>query len=32
MARIKASPFVPHKGGIRGFICEVESGRLREVT
>lgn len=29
-ARIKASPFVPHKN-IRGFVYEVESGRLREV-
>src|ERR671926_1390795 len=31
MARIKASPFIPHKDGIRGFIYEVETGRLREV-
>jgi carbonic anhydrase len=30
-ARIKASPFVPSKN-IRGFVYEVESGRLREVT
>ncbi len=29
-ARIKASPFVPHKN-IRGFVYEVETGRLREV-
>jgi carbonic anhydrase len=29
--RIKASPFVPHKHSIRGFVYEVESGRLREV-
>jgi carbonic anhydrase len=29
-ARIKASPFVVHKH-IRGFVYEVESGRLREV-
>jgi carbonic anhydrase len=29
-ARIKASPFVPHKK-IRGFVYEVETGRLREV-
>ena len=29
-ARIKVSPFVPHKN-IRGFVYEVESGRLREV-
>jgi carbonic anhydrase len=30
-ARIKASPFVPHKV-IRGFVYEVETGRLREVA
>jgi carbonic anhydrase len=29
-ARIKANPFIPHKM-IRGFVYEVESGRLREV-
>jgi carbonic anhydrase len=29
-ARIEANPFVPHKN-IRGFVYEVESGRLREV-
>jgi len=32
IARIKASPFVPHKDSIRGFVYEVESGRLREVV
>jgi carbonic anhydrase len=32
IARIQASPFLPHKDGIRGFVYEVESGRLREVT
>ena len=32
IARIKASPFVPNKDGVRGFVYEVESGRLREVT
>ena len=32
IARIKASPFVPHKQSIRGFVYEVQSGRLREVT
>jgi carbonic anhydrase len=30
--RIEASPFVPHKDSVRGFIYEVETGRLREVT
>ena len=29
-ARIKASPFVTHKN-VRGFVYEVETGRLREV-
>ena len=32
IARIKASPFVPHTDKIRGFVYEVESGRLREVS
>ena len=32
VARIKASPFVPHKDSVRGFVYEVESGRLREVS
>ena len=32
MARISASPFVPHKESVRGFVYEVETGRLREVT
>ena len=31
IARIQASPFVPHKDQIRGFVFEVETGRLREV-
>jgi carbonic anhydrase len=32
IARIKASPFIPHKDAVRGFIYEVETGRLQEVT
>ena len=32
IARIKASPFIPKKDKVRGFVYEVESGRLREVT
>jgi carbonic anhydrase len=32
LARIKASPFIPRKESVRGFVYEVESGRLREVT
>jgi carbonic anhydrase len=31
IARIKASPFIPVKDNVRGFVYEVESGRLREV-
>ena len=32
VARIQASPFIPRKDSVRGFVYEVESGRLREVT
>ncbi len=32
IARIKASPFLPSKDSIRGFIYEVETGRLRELS
>jgi carbonic anhydrase len=32
IARIKASPFIPNKDSVRGFVYEVESGRLREVN
>jgi carbonic anhydrase len=32
VARIKASPFVPHTDQIRGFVYEVETGALREVS
>jgi carbonic anhydrase len=31
IARIKASPFIPRKASVRGFVYEVETGRLREV-
>jgi carbonic anhydrase len=31
IARIQASPFIPRKDKVRGFVYEVESGRLREV-
>jgi carbonic anhydrase len=31
LARVKASPFIPKKDSLRGFVYEVESGRLREV-
>jgi carbonic anhydrase len=32
IARIKASPFIPRKESVRGFVYEVETGRLREVV
>jgi carbonic anhydrase len=32
IARIKASPFIPFRDSVRGFVYEVESGRLREVV
>jgi carbonic anhydrase len=32
VARIRASPFIPRKDSIRGFVYEVETGRLREVS
>ncbi len=32
LARIKASPFIPHRDAVRGFVYEVESGELREVS
>ncbi len=32
IARIQASPFILHKDSVRGFVYEVETGRLREVT
>ena len=32
IARIKASPFIPNKDSVRGFVYEVETGNLREVT
>ena len=32
MARIQASPFIPHKDHVRGFVYDVATGRLREVA
>jgi carbonic anhydrase len=32
IARIKANPFVPHKDAVRGFVYDVRSGALQEVT
>jgi carbonic anhydrase len=31
IARIKASPFIPHKDSIRGFVFDVATGKLNEV-
>jgi carbonic anhydrase len=31
VARIKASPFIPHKDSIRGFVFDVATGKLNEV-
>jgi carbonic anhydrase len=31
IARIAASPFIPHRDQVRGFVYEVTSGRLHEV-
>jgi carbonic anhydrase len=30
--KIKSSPFIPRTDSVRGFVYEVESGRLREVS
>src|SRR6202035_2489493 len=32
IARIKASPFVPHTDAIRGFVVDVATGQLNEVS
>ncbi len=32
IARIKISPFIPHKDAIRGFVFDVATGKLNEVT
>jgi carbonic anhydrase len=31
IARIQASPFIPHKESVRGFVYDVKTGALREV-
>jgi carbonic anhydrase len=30
--RVRESPFIPRKDSVRGFVYEVESGRVREVV
>lgn len=32
IARIQASPFIPHKESVRGFVYDVHDGSLREVS
>lgn len=32
VARVRAAPYVPHRDAVRGFVYEVATGRLREVT
>jgi carbonic anhydrase len=31
IARIKASPFIPHRDSVRGFVYDVTTGRLHEI-
>ena len=32
LARIQASPFIPHKDSVRGFVYDVHTGELREIS
>ena len=32
IARVKANPFIPNKDSVRGFVFDVHSGVLKEVT
>jgi carbonic anhydrase len=32
IARVQSSPFIPSTGRVRGFVYDVETGRLREVV
>jgi carbonic anhydrase len=32
IARVKASPFIPHRDQVRGFVYDVHTGALREVS
>jgi len=32
VARIKASPFIPHRDAVRGFVFDVATGKLNEVS
>ncbi|UJH71181.1 carbonic anhydrase [Ornithinimicrobium sp. INDO-MA30-4] len=31
LARVRSSPFIPHKESVRGFVFDVATGRLHEV-
>jgi carbonic anhydrase len=31
LARVRANPFIPHRGEVRGFVYDVRTGLLREV-
>ena len=32
VARIRQNPFLPHRGAVRGFVLDMDDGRLREVV
>lgn len=32
VARVRSCPFLPHRDAVRGFVVDLESGRLREVA
>ncbi len=32
IARVREHPFLPHRDRVRGFVYEVETGHVREVT
>jgi carbonic anhydrase len=32
MARVRHSPFLPHRDAVRGFVLDVDDGRLREIV
>ncbi|MBO0775239.1 MAG: carbonic anhydrase, partial [Actinobacteria bacterium] len=32
VARVKASPFLPHTDAVRGFVFDVATGKLNEVS
>ena len=32
ITRVKVSPYIPHKDQVRGFVYDVKSGNLREIT